>query len=70
MEFQLKQEDRAGRQGLRQLIKHYAAHLDLPRPEDPYQALRDAVRLLRDAVTGSDDQAPGDGLPPLKSAPY
>jgi len=64
--FQLEQAARAGRQGLKQLVDQYAAYPHLV-IEDRYQALHDAVGLLRNAITGSDVQAPDNGLTPLEN---
>ncbi|WP_133511336.1 hypothetical protein [Candidatus Thiosymbion oneisti] len=66
LEFQLKQAAAAGRRELKQLIDHYASYPHLV-IEDRYQALRDAVGSLRDAITGNDAQAPGNGLTPLEN---
>ncbi len=61
--FQLEQETRTGRQGLRQLVDHYAIYPHLV-IEDRYQALRDAVGSLRDAITGNDARTPDTGQRP------
>ncbi len=63
LEFQLKQEADAGRQGFEQLVDHYAfyPHLII---EDRYRKLRDAVQSLRDAIAGDDARALDNSLTP------
>lgn len=67
LKFQREQETAAGRQGLEQLIGHYDDHLQAIDLEGRYQALGDAIRSLRDAITGSDAQVLDNGLTPSEN---
>jgi len=64
LDYQLNNEAAAATHTLKQLVAEYAQEPSLPQPEARYEALRSAVRTLRDAILGGDPEAPGNGLTP------